>query len=247
MLKLLGCLIIVFLTLMVVIIEPKMHKPAVFGSKPILSETHEFVAKTQPVKIKPQQNTEIIREEYMKPIKMRSKQQKKDIYVEPVEIPQVSRPVKIKQEEQVREPVINASIQKDISSSNDTSEAIRQLNEVISWNKWRANLCNTISENSLENQVDRLQKGVVFKYFFYVDNKKRITNINVSVTRGKSNAVVQESVLDIKNTIKSLEGKDILTFPEGSRRTKVRVDGGIETAGYNASVSPSIFSDIEFH
>ncbi len=91
-----------------------------------------------------------------------------------------------------------------------------------------------------------MEEGILFKYSFYVDNNKHITNVHVYLAKGRSTPIVQESIRDIRRNILLLEGKNILTYPEGSKRTSVRVEGGIETAGYNASVGPNAFSDIEF-
>lgn len=230
MFKLLVSLIIVMLTLVVIVIEPKMHKPVVFGSKMIVAE-HQEVATTEPIKIKPQ-NTNLVREEYMKSIKARAKHQEIEVAVEPKKVRRVKKP-------SVAKPKV------DIPQENSSS-SVSQINDIILWNKWRADICNTISNNSLERQTDSLKEGIVFKYSFSVDNNKHITNVNVYLAKGKSEPIVQESIQDIRRNILALEGKKILIYPEGSKRTSVRVEGGIETAGYNASVRPSAFSDVEF-
>ncbi len=237
MFKLLVSFFIVLLTLIVIIIEPKMHKPVVFGSKPIIAEPQNIETKNAPIKVKPQ-DTNLVREEYMKSVKMKTKQPDVEIAVEPQVTPQVSQPIRIKQKIQTPEP------QMSVDEIPETS--FNAISEMIQWNKWRADICNTISDNSLEEQVYHLKKGVMFKYTFNVDNHKHITNINVYLARGQSDAVVRDSIRDIRKTIMSLEGKNILTYPAGSRRTNVRVEGGIEMSSYDASISPGYFSDVEF-
>ena len=234
--KLLVSLIVVLLTLGVIIIEPKMHKPVIFGSKPIVTETTDIV-KPEPVKISPQ-NTNLIREEYMRSVKMRNKQKEALIPVEPNQIKKNKKSAKVERITDVPHPVKK--------SEEKTSFSLSQFNDIIMWNKWRADICNTISNHSLEEQSYSLEEGILFKYSFYVDNNKHITNVHVYLAKGRSTPIVQESIRDIRRNILLLEGKNILTYPEGSKRTSVRVEGGIETAGYNASVGPNAFSDIEF-
>lgn len=245
MFRLLVSLVVLIATLIVVTVEPKMHKQVMIGSKATLAENSSFETqdikispqnietKTEQVKIKPVE-TSVTREEYMKSVRMRApKTPAKDIFVEP------KREVKVK-EKPLPQP---APVEEPKPSP------VEQLNEIIVWNKWRADICNTISDNSLETQVYKLKKGVLFKYSFTVDRNRHISNIKVSLARGLFDPVVQESIQDIHKTIRSLEGKPIIEFPKGSRRTSVKVEGGIEMSDYDASVNPGNFSDIEsvFH
>ncbi|MCM1004182.1 MAG: hypothetical protein NC408_07560 [Candidatus Gastranaerophilales bacterium] len=245
MFKLLVALIVSIITLIIVAFEPQMHKPVMIGSKEALMKTASI--ESQDVKFVPQkvgtalesnikvQNTNITREEYMKSVRMRAKQQEKVV----VESPQtVTTPIPA----MTPKPKAQA---KQKQKEESSKSFMGQINEKIVWNKWRADICNTISNNSLETQSYQLKKGVMFKYSFSVDKNRHITDINVRLVRGASDNITLDSIKDINRTIRSLEGKNILEFPKGTQRTVVKVNGGIEMADYDSSLTPGNFSDIE--
>ncbi len=245
MFKLLVALIVSIITLIIVAFEPQMHKPVMIGSKAALLEKASMDSRE--IKFAPQQvttasasnikvqNTNITREEYMKSVRMRAKQQEKVV----VESPQiVTTPIPA----MTPKPKAQA---KQKQKEESSKSFMGQINEKIVWNKWRADICNTISNNSLETQSYQLKKGVMFKYSFNVDKNRHVSDINVRLVRGSADSVTDDSIKDISRTIRSLEGKNILEFPKGTQRTAVKVNGGIEMADYDSSLTPGNFSDIE--
>ncbi len=253
MFRLLVSLIVLIVTLIVIVVEPKMHKPVMIGSKAVLSEKSSFQAqdikfapqkietKTEPIKIKTVENTsvknlDVSREEYMKNIRLRA-QKETPVEAEPQTVVETPIPAMTPKPKKVQKPKAPAK--------EPPQNLMQQINEKIVWNKWRADICNTIADNSLETQVYRLKKGVLFKYSFNVDKNRHISNLEVRLARGAYDEVVQDSILDINKTIRSLEGKRILEFPAGTRRTSVQVTGGIEMSDFDANLNPGNFSDIE--
>ncbi len=255
MFRLLVALVVLIVTLVVVVTEPKMHKRVMIGNKDTLAK-HKALD-TQNIKISPQkietksadikfaptdmsvQNMEIKREEYMKQVRMRAPKVQEN-HVEQIQVTNTPVPVKVQNSKPEAKPL------PEQEPEESTSAVMQKLNEMIVWNQWRADICNTISDNSLEEQVYQLKKGVLFKYSFNVDRNRHISNIKVVLARGQFDSVTQESVRDIYKTIQSLEGQRILTYPKGSKRKVVKVEGGIEMAGEDVNLNSSHFSDIEY-
>ena len=113
----------------------------------------------------------------------------------------------------------------------------RYREEIIAWNVWHSTLQNTIMQKS----YIRGAYGTTYYFAFDVDNKKRITSIQVTSTQ--PNDFENKSV--IKFVIQNLEGKDILTFPRGTARKSVRFSGGFMLSNEMKYSSPSDYSDYE--
>ena len=87
---------------------------------------------------------------------------------------------------------------------------------------------------------------MIYSYSFDVDNKRRISNISVRISRGYSNSTTQLGLYMIQDAIQSLNLSTMLDFPNGSQRTTVRVSSGIETtAGSPSSLNANSVNDVE--
>ena len=88
--------------------------------------------------------------------------------------------------------------------------------------------------------------GTIYTYSFDVDDKRRITNVVVRISRGYVNSTTQQGVFMIKQAIQSLNLSTILTYPSGSERTTVKVLSAIErTSSYSTSLDAKQFNDVE--
>ncbi len=110
--------------------------------------------------------------------------------------------------------------------------------ELIAWNKWRSDLQNTIMEQST---VDA-PYGTFFFFSFKVDSDKRISKVKVISTRPDMDTEINS----IRSTIITLNGNDILTFPQGTRRKSVNFSGGFLMSDYEQFSSPDDFKDFEY-
>lgn len=117
--------------------------------------------------------------------------------------------------------------------------------ETIAWNKWRADLANEITKKAYSYQTSGAQKGTIYKYTFDVDKNRVITNINVKIYSGPSGTAEQELLNAIKKAISATNGSSILTFPNGTNRTKTSVTGGIQVADTTQYTDSSKFADYE--
>lgn len=143
----------------------------------------------------------------------------------------------------------NSVKQKAIEEVEKKSEEQRELveyQENILWNQWRANVCNNVAKKLDKQFTSVAPVGTIYTYSFDVDDKRRITNIVVRISRGYVNATTQQGVFMIKQAIQSLNLSTILTYPSGSERTTVKVLSAIErTASYSTSLDANSFNDVE--
>lgn len=114
----------------------------------------------------------------------------------------------------------------------------RFRSELIAWNKWRSDLQNTIMDLS---SVDA-PYGTLFFFSFKVDNNRRISNVKVISTRPNMNTEINS----IRSTIITLNGSDLLKFPQGTRRKSVNFSGGFLMSDYEQFSSPEDFRDFEY-
>ena len=121
-----------------------------------------------------------------------------------------------------------------------------EYQENILWNQWRANVCNNVAKKLDKQFAYIAPAGTVYTYSFDVDNQRRITNINVKISRGYINSTTQQGVFMIKQAIQSMNLSSFLTYPPGSQRTTVKVSSGIErTSAQSTTINANSFNDVE--
>ncbi|MBE7706400.1 MAG: hypothetical protein E7Z91_04060 [Cyanobacteria bacterium SIG30] len=122
---------------------------------------------------------------------------------------------------------------------NVKTEEELQKEELIAWNIWHSNL-----QNSLMNDVKmpNIPNGIIFKFSFVVDKYGKITNIN---TYSTTPSYTPHAVEYIAPVIRSYQGKEILNFPQNSKRTTTVFSGGWKMSDFSRYSSPSDYNDIE--
>ena len=121
-----------------------------------------------------------------------------------------------------------------------------EYQENILWNQWRANVCNNVAKKLDKQFAYVAPAGTVYTYSFDVDNQRRITNINVKISRGYINSTTQQGVFMIRQAIQSMNLSSFLTYPPGSQRTTVKVSSGIErTSAQSTTINANSFNDVE--
>lgn len=111
--------------------------------------------------------------------------------------------------------------------------------EIIAWNRWRANFQNTVMQNS--NGISA-PLGTVFMFSCIVDKYGNISNINTWATNPEYTPVAKRSV---KPAIAGLRGSSVLDFPRGTRRTSTIVAGSFIMSTSDRFASPNDYSDYE--
>ena len=79
--------------------------------------------------------------------------------------------------------------------------------ETIAWNKWRADIANSIGATTMATLKEKVEVGTKIKYSFDVDKNEQISNIVVSIIKGPINSGTQSAKSTIYKAIKSLNGK----------------------------------------
>lgn len=112
--------------------------------------------------------------------------------------------------------------------------------EEIAWNVWRSNLQNRIMQDTKIPYI--FPQGTAFKFSFDVDMYGRITNVQTcSLTPQFTPYAIQY----IAPVIRNLQGKSILHFPTGTKRTSTHVEGQWRIGRTNVYSKPQDYNDIE--
>ncbi|MCI1273409.1 MAG: hypothetical protein LKG27_03125 [Clostridiaceae bacterium] len=111
--------------------------------------------------------------------------------------------------------------------------------EIIAWNKWRANFQNAVMQNS-GNIAAPL--GTVFMFSCIVDKYGNISNINTWSTASEYTPISKRYV---KPAIAGLQRSSVLNFPRGTRRTSTIVAGSFVMSTADRYASPNDYSDYE--
>ena len=129
---------------------------------------------------------------------------------------------------------------------SEEQKKLVEYQENILWNQWRANVCNNVAKKLDKQFAYVAPAGTVYTYSFDVDNQRRITNINVKISRGYINSTTQQGIFMIKQAIQSMNLSSFLTYPPGSQRTTVKVSSGIErTSAQSTTINANSFNDVE--
>lgn len=124
-------------------------------------------------------------------------------------------------------------------------KVLTEYEETILWNRWRANVANTVAEKLNPYFTQIIPLGTIYRYDFDVNNKGQISNIKVRLTKGYVNTYSNQGAAMINDAIKSLNGNAILAFPKGTNRTSVTVSSGIERTENSRPIDESAFNDAE--
>ena len=108
--------------------------------------------------------------------------------------------------------------------------------EELSWNIWRSNVQNMI----MDNTEVRGDLGDWFIFSFEVNKSKKIEKVFVYASNWD-----KFSKNSIEREIKNLQGKNILEFPKGTKRTSVFVEGGFIVDNSVQYSRPEDFNDYE--
>ena len=292
-------LLLIFLTTVIVVINPQLHKEIIFlsvefGVSDAKVETVAYTPQVEPVEntkttsnttiktIENIPNKELIkinsvyRDTYMNNIKMRYQQeQAKSKQVAKVQSkPQIKKtvtPVKSTSTQKSTQKIVKQTVQKSVQPNKKVAnkvvtqnkntavqksqpikpEAVKQekqlvtQQETIAWNKWRADIANSIGTTTLATLKEKVEVGTTIKYSFNVDKNEQISNVVVSVIKGPTSTSAQSAKSVIYKAIKSLNGKSILVFPKGTNRTSTTVVGAIELSDKTVKTDKSMFNDYE--
>lgn len=91
--------------------------------------------------------------------------------------------------------------------------------EEIAWQVWRSNLQNKIMQDV---KLPNVPQGTTFKFSFDVDKYGKISNVHTTST---NSAYTPYAIQYIAPVIKSYQGRSILNFPNGSKRTTTEFIG----------------------
>lgn len=109
----------------------------------------------------------------------------------------------------------------------------------IAWNVWRSNLQNSIMSNV---KLPIMPHGIIFKFTFNVDKYGRISNVQ---TWADNASYTPYAIQYIAPVIRSYQGKSILNFPAGSKRTITQVNGAWKISDKQEFSTPQDYNDIE--
>ena len=128
----------------------------------------------------------------------------------------------------------NTIVQKNTEPKELTPEE-----EVILWNKWRSDLQNKIMNDV---KLPSIQEGIIFKFSFDVDKYGKINNVK---TWSTTPAYTPYAIQYIAPVIRSYQGKEILNFPEGSKRFTTTAQGAWKISKTTKYSTPQDYSDTE--
>lgn len=157
--------------------------------------------------------------------------------------------IEINVEEKNNKPVVNVKIndqpkpqEKKVEVTQPKSSSnpyMTEEEEIIAWNKWRANVTNQIMKDS---NVGSAFMGTVFHFTFVVDKFGNVSNIRVESNPA---AFMDLARNGLKPAIANLQNKPILKFPQGTKRTTVIVDDSFIISTQNNFATPNLYSDYE--
>ena len=138
-----------------------------------------------------------------------------------------------------KQPVIVQTQSQPVSQPAETVKIMTPQEEVIAWNKWRADLQNQILKDV---KLPIIPKGTIFRVSFDVDVNGRVSNIQTEAIPSQYTPYAIEYGAPV---IKSYQGKSILDFPTGSNRTRTTFTGRWKISENAKFSSPEIYNDIE--
>ena len=149
------------------------------------------------------------------------------------------QPVQTTQKAQQTPKVTEQEVKKQLQ------KVLTEYEETILWNRWRANVANTVAEKLNPSFSQIIPLGTIYRYDFDVNNKRQISNIRVRLTKGYINATTNQGAVMLRNAITSLNNSSVLAFPGGTNRTSVTVSSGVERTETSRPINESAFDDAE--
>mgnify|MGYP004664702015 CR=1 FL=1 len=126
-----------------------------------------------------------------------------------------------------------------VKPQNTTPKVLTPQQETILWNKWRSDIQNKIMK---EVNLPLLENGTLFKFRFDVDKNGRITSVKSWSTSPQYNPYAIQYITPV---IRSLQGKSILNFPEGSTIETTTVEGNIRISNSTKYATAGDYNDVE--
>ena len=239
----------VILSLLVLLVQPKMHKQAV-----ITDYQYAFIEEeaevNKNINITPKSNPNVnIGVSPQKSLVKKTIQQPKKTVAKPQSKTKVaSNPNTTVEKEPVlkssRKPVKTEPVEVTLSNNEpetpkqEIKHELTEQEEIIVWNRWRSRLQNQVM---LDTKI-AAPYGTAFKFSFTVDKFGNMSNVKVWSTNPSYSDL---AVRAIKPVLMSYQHKPILNFPEGTKRIITNVVGGFVIAHTTEYSKPSDYSDYE--
>ncbi len=231
-------------TLTVGIKKPALHKNIIiYNSDYIIVEQEEKpdIVKTEKTALKPVQtetkktevnNNTAVKKQTKTPKTLPvEKEEKKQVKKEtPKQVKETKKETEKKENVKPVETKPVVSVQTEV---NETEE------ETILWNKWRSDIQNQIMRDV---KLPIMQEGITFKFSFDVNKYGKVSNIK---TYSLDPAYTHYAIEYIAPVIRSYQGKNILNFPEGSKRYSTTAQGAWKISKTTKYSSPKDFNDKE--
>ena len=171
--------------------------------------------------------------------------------IEQIEVNIQEQPVKTDSGKVENKPVINVQVNEQPKPKpqevkvetpqpkSSSNPYMTEEEEIIAWNKWRANVTNQLMKDSY---VGSAFIGTTFHFTFVVDKFGNVSNIRVEAN---PNVYMDLARDGLKPAIANLQRKPILNFPQGTKRTTVIVDDSFQISTSNIYATPNLYSDYE--
>ena len=112
--------------------------------------------------------------------------------------------------------------------------------EEIAWQIWRSNLQNRIMQDA---KLPNVPQGTIFKFTFDVDKYGKVSNVYTSCTNNPQ--YTPYAIQYIAPVIKAYQGRSILNFPEGSKRTTTSFVGSFRVSNTSKYSTAGDYKDTE--
>lgn len=242
-------LILLFLTAGIVIRTPKMHQNIFLYDSNLkidIQENEAIDTKIIPTKINPVKVKTTIKNTAVSPKTAVVKTETKIVQTPLlVEKKSTTKTVKTKLQPQKAKTPENIMPQKTALKQTQTqtayskTQAEKEQEELILWNKWRSDLQNRIMSDV---KLPIVKQGTIFKFSFDVDKYGKITNISTWSTDPNYTPYAIQYIAPV---IRSYQGRDFMNFPAGSNRVTTTVSGAWKISDKMTYSSPSDYADVE--
>lgn len=215
------------LTLCIGFLKPSMHKTVlVYDSDYVIQQVQKTTETTQTPVVKASkiaQTQAVKKEEPKTRLVTKAPIQKNE---------QVQKTVSVKQSG-------TKSIKSEEKKNKVQNNEDQSKEQIILWNKWRSDIQNQIMTDV---KLPIIPQGTIFKFSFDVDKYGKISHVQ---TWSTNSLITPYAIQYIAPVIKSYQGREILTFPQGSNRISTAVEGGWKIAETSKYSSSSDFKDTE--
>ncbi len=260
----------IIITTIIGLAKPQLHKPLMFAEadteveniseeivetkSPIIEDTNIPVME---IEIKPQSQKTQTAEQ-----KIKLQPQKTEIQEKPIEVKIAQQPktqpvkeikptlpksvqdiVNKKPTAEVPKPVVKTEQPKTepeivLPKKEEPKTVLTEEEEVILWNKWRSDLQNQV----MRDARIAAPMGTRFRFSFTVDKFGNISNLRVW---SDTSYYTPHAIQSIKPVLLSYQHKNILKFPQGTKRVTTNVTGGFVISNYDKYSRPDDYADVE--